>query len=273
MRAFALALVMALSPLAAHAGEAVPYNVVDGEVFEGYRAKPAGASKGLVVIIHAWGGVTAYEQKRADMIAALGYEAFALDLYSKGNRPTDLDAKKREAQKLYEDRARMQKLLIAGLKEARAGGDEAAVVIGYCFGGAAALELARSGKASGIKGYVTFHGGLKTPKEESYPAGTPPLLILHGGADTSSPWRTSQPCRASSKPRICRMRFRFIPARRTASPSSTCPRIAKTSTRSPGQRSPISSPRIWETSRRLFPPSASLPGLTGQSSTLRVGDN
>lgn len=184
MRAFALALVMALSPLAAHAGEAVPYNV-DGEVFEGYRAKPAGASKGLVVIIHAWGGVTAYEQKRADMIAALGYEAFALDLYGKGNRPTDLDAKKREAQKLYEDRARMQKLLIAGLKEARAGGDEAAVVIGYCFGGAAALELARSGKASGIKGYVTFHGGLKTPKEESYPAGTPPLLILHGGADTS----------------------------------------------------------------------------------------
>lgn len=184
MRAFALALVMALSPLAAHAGEAVPYTV-DGEAFEGYRAKPAGASKGLVVIVHAWGGVTSYEQKRADMVAALGYEAFALDLYGKGNRPTDLDAKKREAQKLYEDRARMQKLLLGGLKEARNGGDEAAVVIGYCFGGAAALELARSGKAKDVKGYVTFHGGLKTPGGESYPASTPPLLILHGGADTS----------------------------------------------------------------------------------------
>jgi len=184
MRAFALALVMALSPLAAHAGETVPYTI-DGEAFEGYRAKPAGASKGLVVIVHAWGGVTAYEQKRADMIAALGYEAFALDLYGKGNRPADIDAKKREAQKLYEDRARMQKLLLAGLKEARAGGDEATVVIGYCFGGAAALELARSGKALGIRGYVTFHGGLKTPEGESYPASTPPLLILHGGADTS----------------------------------------------------------------------------------------
>ncbi len=184
MRAFALALVMTLSPLAAHAGETVPYTV-DGEAFEGYRAKPAAASKGLVVIIHAWGGVTAYEQKRADMIAALGYEAFALDLYGKGNRPTDLDAKKREAQKLYDDRARMQKLLLAGLKEARNGGDGAAVVIGYCFGGAAALELARSGKASDVKGYVTFHGALKTPEGESYPASTPPLLILHGGADTS----------------------------------------------------------------------------------------
>ena len=184
MRAFALALVMTLSPLAAHAGETVPYTV-DGEAFEGYRAKPDGASKGLVVIVHAWGGVTSYEQKRADMIAALGYEAFALDLYGKGNRPTDLDAKKREAQKLYEDRPRMQKLLLAGLGEARDGGDQAAVVIGYCFGGAAALELARSGKAEGIKGYVTFHGGLKTPEGEAYPAGTPPLLILHGGADAS----------------------------------------------------------------------------------------
>jgi dienelactone hydrolase len=184
MREFALALVMVLSPLTAHAGEAVPYTV-DGEAFEGYRAKPAGASKGLVVIVHAWGGVTSYEQKRADMIAALGYEAFALDLYGKGNRPTDIDAKKRETTKLYEDRARMQKLLIAGLNEARKGGDGATVVIGYCFGGAAALELVRSGKAEGVKGYVTFHGALKTPEGESYPAGTPPLLILHGGADTS----------------------------------------------------------------------------------------
>lgn len=184
MRAFALALVMALSPLAAHAGEAAPYSV-DGEAFEGYRAKPQGASKGLVVIVHTWGGLTSYEQKRADMIAALGYDAFALDLYGKGNRPTELDARKREATKLYDDRGRMKKLLLAGLNEARNGGDGAAVVIGYCFGGAAALELARSGQAKGVKGYVTFHGALKTPEGESYPVGTPPLLILHGGADTS----------------------------------------------------------------------------------------
>src|SRR6187431_896889 len=93
MKSIVLALAAALFPLAAHAGENVAYTV-DGEAFEGYRAKPAGASKGLVVIIHAWGGVTEYEQKRADMIAALGYDAFALDLYGKGNRPTDTDARR-----------------------------------------------------------------------------------------------------------------------------------------------------------------------------------
>jgi len=184
MRRLALVLVMVLSSVAAHAGEIVPYSV-DGEAFEGYRAKPAGPSKGLVVIVHAWGGLTDYEQKRADMIAALGYQAFALDLYGKGNRPLDTDARRKEATKLYDDPARMRKLLLAGLDEARKDGDAATVVIGYCFGGAAALELARSGRAQGIKGYVTFHGGLKTPEGESYPAGTPPLLILHGGADTS----------------------------------------------------------------------------------------
>ena len=41
--------------------------------------------------------MTAFEQKRAYLIAALGYESFALDLYGKGNRPIDLDARKREA--------------------------------------------------------------------------------------------------------------------------------------------------------------------------------
>jgi hypothetical protein len=54
------------------------------------------------------------------MIAALGYDAFALDLYGKGNRPTDTDARKREATKLYQDRTRMRKLLLVGLNEALA---------------------------------------------------------------------------------------------------------------------------------------------------------
>jgi dienelactone hydrolase len=185
MRAFVLALIMALSPLAAHAGEAAPYSV-DGEAFEGYRAKPQGASKGLVVIVHTWGGLTSYEQKRADMIAALGYDAFALDLYGKGNRPTELDVRKKEATKLYDDRARMKKLLLAGLNEARKGGDQAAVVIGYCFGGAAALELARSGEAKGVKGYVTFHGALKRVLPSRHAAAPHPAwwrrhISHHGG--------------------------------------------------------------------------------------------
>jgi dienelactone hydrolase len=176
--------VAASSVVAAQAGEAVTYTV-DGETFEGYRAKAAGPSKGLVLIVHDWDGLTDYEIKRADMLAELGYDAFAADLYGKGNRPTEIADRKKETGRLYEDRARMRKLLLGGLDEARKAGAGNAVVMGYCFGGAAALELARSGSAKDIAGYASFHGGLKTPEGQNYPAATPPIFIAHGGADAS----------------------------------------------------------------------------------------
>jgi len=57
------------------------------------------------------------------------------------------------------------------------------VAVGYCFGGAAVLELARSGAE--LKGFVTFHGGLDTPPGQDYSAAKGTLLVLHGTADTS----------------------------------------------------------------------------------------
>jgi dienelactone hydrolase len=184
MRSIIFGIAVAMLPWAAQAGETVTYTVGD-EQFEGYRAVAKGASKGLVLIIHDWDGPTDYEMRRADMLAELGYDAFALDLYGKGNRPADTAAKKKETGRLYQDRTRMRSLILAGLEEARKISKGKTVVMGYCFGGAAALELARSGKAEGISGYVTFHGGLATPQGQTYPSSTPPVLIAHGGADTS----------------------------------------------------------------------------------------
>ena len=138
-----------------------------------------------MLIIHDWDGLTDYEMKRADMLAGLGYDAFALDLFGKGNRPVETAAKKKETGLLYDDRERMRTLMLAGLQEARKGGNAKTVAMGYCFGGAAVLELARSGKAEGISGYVSFHGGLATPQGQTYPSSTPPILIAHGGADAS----------------------------------------------------------------------------------------
>jgi dienelactone hydrolase len=148
-------------------------------------APAGGDSKSLVIIIHDWDGLTDYEKKRADMLAEMGYDAFAVDLYGKGNRPVETGAKKAETGKLYEDRERMRTLILGGLEEARKGSAQEAVVMGYCFGGAAALELARSGEADNVAGYATFHGGLTTPEGQSYPSDTPPILVMHGGADAS----------------------------------------------------------------------------------------
>ena len=182
MRSLAFAMIVAAIPFVALAGETVNYTV-NGEAFEDYKAKAAGQSKGLVLVIHDWDGLTEYEHKRADMLASMGYDAFAVDLYGKGNRPVETGAQKAETGKLYKNRDRMRSLILGGLSEARKSSPGKAVVIGYCFGGAASLELARSGKASDIAGYASFHGGLKTPAGQSYAKSTPPLLIAHGGAD------------------------------------------------------------------------------------------
>ncbi|MCP1199271.1 dienelactone hydrolase family protein [Notoacmeibacter sp. MSK16QG-6] len=177
---------MAAGAMSAQAGEAVTYQA-DGAEYEGYYAAAGEESKGLVLVIHDWDGLDDYEMKRADMLAEMGYNAFALDLYGKGNRPESVDARKAETAKLYDDREAMRTRILAGLDEARSqsGGEGEAVVMGYCFGGAAVLELARSGKAQNVAGYATFHGGLTTPEGQSYSSDTPPLLIAHGGADSS----------------------------------------------------------------------------------------
>lgn len=166
------------------AGEKVTYSV-NGQDYEGYLAKASGKSAGLVLIIHDWDGLTDYEVKRSEMLAGMGYDAFALDLFGKGNRPTDTAGKRALTGKLRKDSARMLSLIRGGLAEARRQAGGGVVVMGYCFGGGAVLELARSGKAGRVKGYVTFHGSLATPAGQSYPKGTPPMLIAHGGADTS----------------------------------------------------------------------------------------
>jgi len=55
------------------------------------------------------------------------------------------------------------------------------VAFGYCFGGAAVLELARSG--ANLKGFATFHGGLKTPQGQDYSKTRNKILVMHGSAD------------------------------------------------------------------------------------------
>ena len=50
---------------------------VNGEAFEGYQAAAQGDSKGSVSVIHDWDGLTDYEKMRTDMLAKMGYDAFA----------------------------------------------------------------------------------------------------------------------------------------------------------------------------------------------------
>lgn len=165
------------------AGHAVSYSVA-GEQFEGYYVSPA-ANAPLVLLVHDWDGLTDYEVKRAEMLAKMGYAVFAVDLFGKGIRPTAMEERQRLTGALYNDRSRMRALLQGGLTAAKSAGGNIknAVAIGYCFGGAAVLELARSG--ADLKGFVAFHGGLETPAGQDYRQTKGKVLILHGSADSS----------------------------------------------------------------------------------------
>jgi dienelactone hydrolase len=161
----------------------MPYQV-DGADYEGYCVSPGGNAP-LVLLIHDWDGLTDYEVKRANMLADMGYAVFAADLFGAGVRPTEVKDKRQHTGELYKDRAKMRALMNGALEQAAAmGGNRGnAVAMGYCFGGAAVLELARSG--SDLKGFATFHGGLKTPDGQNYANTKGRLLIMHGTADTA----------------------------------------------------------------------------------------
>ena len=136
-----------------------------------------------MLLIHDWDGLTEYEVNRADMLAEKGYAVFAADLFGAGIRPTEVKDRRQHTGELYKDRERMRSLIIGALDAARARGARVnnAVAMGYCFGGAAVLEFARSG--ADMKGFVTFHGGLSTPEGQDYGKTKGKLLILHGTAD------------------------------------------------------------------------------------------
>lgn len=162
-------------------GAAVTYQV-NGQNYEGYYISP-GKNAPLVLMIHDWDGLTDYEVKRAQMLADLGYAVFAADLFGAGVRPTELKDKQARTGDLYNDRAKMRALMQGAVEAAKKQGANVAnaVAMGYCFGGAAVLELARAG--DNFKGFVSFHGGLTTPEGQNYSNTKGTVLVLHGTAD------------------------------------------------------------------------------------------
>lgn len=190
---FAIALACVLGIAVAAKADIVAEPVVythAGQPYEGYFARNEGFGdeQPIVLLIHDWNGLGDYEQRRAQMLAEQGYAAFAVDLYGQGVRPTTPAASRAESSKLYDDRAAMRDRLFAGLAQAQAmpGVDpERVVAIGYCFGGAAALEFARAG--ADLDGFVSFHGGLETPTGQNYQQVQGPILVLHGADDPVAP--------------------------------------------------------------------------------------
>jgi dienelactone hydrolase len=139
-----------------------------------------------VLVVHQWKGLGDYEKKRAEMLAKLGYNVFAADIYGKGIRPSDPKDAAAEAGKYKNDRALLRARVTAGLEQLKklpATDGKRIGAIGYCFGGTTVLELARSG--ADVAGVVSFHGGLG-PAAPAKPIKAK-VLALHGADDPFVP--------------------------------------------------------------------------------------
>jgi dienelactone hydrolase len=176
----------AAPPAGAPRHESIEY-AAGAVTLEGYLAIPDGPDgdkRPGVVVFHDWMGLGPNPKMRADELAKLGYVALAADLYGKGVRPANAAEAGKLAGQYKEDRATLRARGRAALDRLVASGrvdPDAVAAIGYCFGGTAALELARSGAP--LAATVSFHGGLATPHPEDAKNIHGRVLVLHGADD------------------------------------------------------------------------------------------
>ncbi len=174
---------------AAVQGREIAYQV-DGKNFTGYLAYDdalAGERPG-VLVLHEWWGHNAYARHRAEMLAGLGYTAFALDMYGSGKLADHPDDATKFMQAATADAEGLKKRFMAALKILQDQEDvnpEQVAAIGYCMGGGIALNMARAGMP--LKGVAVFHGslGTKQPVQAGQIKGE--IAVFTGAADPFVP--------------------------------------------------------------------------------------
>lgn len=159
----------------------------DGDlVFEGKLAWDddiAGPRPG-VLVAHTIRGRSQFEEGKAELLAAMGYTGFAIDVYGKDAIGSEFDDCRDMMESLRNERAVLQRRLLQAVQALR---DQAEVdalriaAIGYCFGGLCVLDIARTGEA--LAGVVSFHGLLDAPGNTAGNRIRARILALHGWDD------------------------------------------------------------------------------------------
>jgi dienelactone hydrolase len=149
-----------------------------------YDDEAASASPG-VVIVHEWWGVNDYMVRRAHMLAELGYVALAIDMYGGGQIADNPDQAGALMSGVLDDMETGTAALTAGydLLLAQPGVDsQRTAAIGYCFGGAMALHMARIGLS--LSAVASFHGSLGSFHTAEPGSIRAKILVSHGAADS-----------------------------------------------------------------------------------------
>ena len=137
-----------------------------------------------VLVVHEWWGLDAYAKRRAEMLAKLGYIAFAADMYGEGKtviHPKDADEMAGKV-RANVDHWRQRGLAALEVLKTQPQCDKTKLAaIGYCFGGSTVQQLAFAG--TDLKAVANFHGGLVLPRPEQVKAIKAEILICNGADD------------------------------------------------------------------------------------------
>jgi dienelactone hydrolase len=141
-----------------------------------------------VIVVHEWWGFNEHARNQARRLAESGYVAFALDMFGKGKLAAHPDDAMKFVAEVTKDpavaRARFDAALALLKADPHVDPDRVAA-IGYCFGGAVVLNMARAGED--LDAVVTFHGALATQTPAAEGAVKPRILVLAGDADPMVP--------------------------------------------------------------------------------------
>jgi len=141
-----------------------------------------------VLVVHEWWGHNEHARNQARRLAEAGYVGFALDMYGKGKVTTHPQDAQAFVSEVTKDPAVLAARFNAALEQLKRDphvDTTRIAAIGYCFGGAVVLDMARAGTP--LAAVVTFHGALatKTPAQPGKIKAR--ILVLAGGADPFVP--------------------------------------------------------------------------------------
>lgn len=158
---------------------------VDGRKFQGFIA--SGASNGKkapgVAVIHEWWGQNEYPRERAKKLAEEGFVAFAVDLFGEGKTASHPKKAQEFAQKAMGNLDNTKKNIEKALEilKKRDDTNEKMAIIGYCFGGGVALQMARLGVDVDL--VASFHGSLSADFDMPQRKENPRILVFNGEDD------------------------------------------------------------------------------------------
>jgi len=163
-------------------------NTYDGTTLDGVVVLDEGRSdqRPGILLVHGGAGLDDHARGQAHRHAELGYVVLACDMYGRGIAG-DRERVIATLMGLRDAPDRLARRAAAGLAalSARAEVNGRLAAVGFCFGGLAALTLARSGAS--LAAAVSMQGSLATTNRAEPGAVTAKVLVCHGALDPHVP--------------------------------------------------------------------------------------